>query len=390
MGIEEHELIDSAMDRAMSKLETKDEPIEETTVETEIEPTEETKETLAKDRDEKGRFAKKQISDHEAKAESTLETDAQTEPTLAEADNTAQTNEAAEASQSVNPPVFWSTVHKGIFTKAAPELQKVIAERELEYQRTVSRLANESQRAKELETKLFDGWEDKRVELLKEGIRTPVELYQRFMEWDEIFRHNPKAAIKDLVFKNNLTPDDIFGADDALSNEHYSQVRTDPRVDEALNKVNEWEQKLAQQEQERERQYLINETENFKNSTDKYGNIRKPFAEAHAFQIDQMFQNIIQVHPSLSMQEALNFAYDEVMENQRKLFGVESVQKMNSQPQPKTKEQLIAQSQKAKAAASSISGSPTNATKTQKPRLQGNSFAERLDSAISIAERQHS
>lgn len=369
--------IDAAIDRASSRIEEAKEVeiFEESQEKTET-PIVEEKEVSTKPRDESGKFTK---AEKKAKKEP-IKTDIPEQIADAEQQDIEVGQSEEPAPTHVSPPAFWSAEQKALFAGADPKLQEVVATRELQLQQQMSRLANESESGRRIEKRAMEVFEPYRLKLQRDGVKDPFEAAERLLAWNEIFESNPIQGITELMVRNGLTPQDLHEYVQTGGVQNYqSQEVNDPRIEKALSEVEALKASLA----EKENQSLVREIETFKMGKDSYGNSRKPFAEAHAFQIDQAYQSIQKMYPDLSMNEALNHAYEYVLMQQRELFGIN---KPNGVPsQPKTNEQLIAQSKKAKAAASSVSGSPSNGTSSVRPRLKGDSFNELLDSAMNNA-----
>ena len=243
-------------------------------------------------------------SDQEASAELTTEADSQEDPPV--------------ETESIPPPAFWSAERKALFAKAPKELQEVIASRELELQQQMSRLANKSQRGETIEKRMNEVFEPHRAKLQMNGIKDPIEASERLLAWNEIFEKDPKLAISDLMRKNGLTPADFNDND-------QQYVPTDPRVEQALNEAKAAKELAEQQQQHFQRvqqEQMQSQIEHFKNSVDSLGQPRRKFAEMYAPQISQAIEQIKQINPTLSLQEALVHGYEYVLGETRKALGV--------------------------------------------------------------------
>ena len=382
MGIADNEMLDRALDAAEAEIasrssvevETEEKPVVE-------EPTEqgavETKEKAPREREASGKFKAKtpapkeeQISDQAAEAES--------EEVIEQG-----TEEVLQDEPPVELPAFWSAEEKAAVAKAPREALEVIARKEAQRIEWANRIANESERGKAIEKRSKEVFEPYRLKLQAQGIQDPFEAANRLLAWNELFESNPKAALADLMRKNNLTPADF--SEDADQN---SQYPVDPRVEEAVNAANEakrlaeeWKVKLEQEEQ----RAFQNRIESFKNGTDSAGNVRRYFAEMYAPQIDQAAQSIQRLHPDMPLEEVLTHSYEFVLGETRKLHGSAAPKIAVAEKKP---EQVIAQSKKAQSAASSVTGAPVSGTSVSTPRLKGKNFGEKLDSALDLAIEQ--
>ncbi len=375
MALDESDILDRAMDAAEAQmLDAQDTEAPEPKVEsapeeaaTEQEPAQEEEKPVAKSssRDEKGKFTKAQREETEQISET--EQDVAAEP-------------QAQA-ESVTPPMFWSPEHKSIFAKAPVEAQKAILHYENQRNVYVNRLENEVNRAKEFDKRLYsdmqspDEIRQHKDQLRLSGIRDEVEELHRYRTWDRIFKHDIKTGIADLMAKNNLTPYDYI--DDG--NNQTQNYQGDPRVEQALQAAEEAKQ-LAQQYQEQieqqRTQSSLAQVEAFKQGKDSSGQSRAQYFDFYKPQIINAMQEILQARPDIAELEALNHAYEFVIGETRKVFGV-NASKPSAQP---------VDSRKAKMAASSVTGAPSRAMTNTRPKLSGKTDRDKIDEAMDLAE----
>jgi len=272
-------------------------------------------------------------------------------------------------SPAIDPPPFWSAEHKTLFAKAPKEIQQAISKYEAQRNEWASRLQGESERGKRIEARASEVFKPYELKLKANGIKDPFEAAERLLAWNELFEANPKAAIADLMAKNNLSPDDFANMGEVEQiDPRIAQIQKD--AEEAKRSA---EEMRTQIEQEREEAFRY-QIQDFKNGKDSQGNVRKAFAEMYAPQIDQAFQAIQKIQP-MPLEAALNQAYEYVLSEARKQFG------NISKPAPtKTPEAIVAQAKKQEAASGSVTGAPKSGTVATK---RG---ARTIDEALDRAE----
>lgn len=358
---------------------TSDQLIEDSAIKESLDKQQSQQPQQNKGRDSSGRFSKaketpqedgrKDLSDQVANAESTTEE--------------AQVEEPVAVS-TVNPPAFWTAEQKALFTKAPVELQEVIATRELQLQQHMSRLANEAERYKTIEKQLYADFDsDQAIEAHKnrlalDGIKSPIEEMHRYRAWDRVFRTDPKLGISDLMRKNGLTPQDFLI-------ENQEQYYTDPRIEQELQELRTTKstvEQLKAQLEAQTQQSLYSELEQFKLGKDSSGTVRAQFVELYEPQIASAVTAIKQQNPYMGRTEALNHAYEYVLSEVKKAHGFNSSQPIQSAPVKKP----VVEASKASKIASSSNGAPSSGIAAQKSRLKGNSWEEKLNSAIEQAE----
>lgn len=318
-----------------------------------------------RERDENGRFKEKEkdLNDQEASAEEVVQ-----EPQV----------EVPVEVPAIEPPAFWSTERKALFAKAPPELQQVIAQRELELQQLVSRTANEANGAKEFQKRLYSdlGNDPQKIQLHKaelqlNGIRDEVEELHNYRAWNQIFKSDVKSGILDLMYKNGLSVEDLTS--ETQNYQHNSSVAA---VEQAKAEAQKVREELENFKKSQEETQLRTEVEYFKSGKDSRGQTRKAFAEMYAPQISMAVDAIAQANPGMSRMDALNHAYEFTLQEVTKLFpnvNTASIQ------QPKSNG---VSPQKAKAAASSVTGAPSNGVPATRTK------AKSIDEALDRAEEQ--
>lgn len=301
-------------------------------------------------------------SDQEAKEEP-VESQAQPEPEAVEAEPVAEP-------VGIEPPRFWSAEKKAIFAKAPQEVQQAVLEYEKQRTEWANRLATESEQGRTYRQKVEESFAPYAETLKAAGISDPIDAAKQLLEWNSVFEKDPVSGVLSLMQENGLTLEDLQqgGFQAAPQGPQYQ----DPRIEKALSEAAE-AKKLAQEQlelvQQQQQQRFMAEVERFKTGKDSAGNVRKSFAEMYAPQISQMAEQIQRTTPNVSLHDALEHAYEEVLSSARRAFGV-TTQAQQIQPA------------KAKAAASSVVGAPSNGGVAKKPK------AKSIEEALDMAEEQ--
>lgn len=366
MALEDTDMIDRAMDAA----EAKTIEVEAPTVDREVEAAEtkiykEATEKPAKSRDTSGKFSK------EARK---IEAIAPQEPDITDQDANVEQEAAVEIPPS-NLPTFWPDELKRAAAEAPKAVVDAFVKHDAQREEWAQRTAREGQRGRAFEQRMYEGYEpqevqEHRAKLQMHGLRDEVEELHRYRAWDTIFQTDVRTGIADLMHKNGLTPYDLMDDQNEVQ-----QYQTDPRIEEELEDLRRVKEEFEQFQttfKQQEETSFYNAVEAFKNGVDSTGQNRKQFAELYAPQITQSHQQIQQQYPQLSFEDALNYAYEQTLSEVRKLHGA---------PAPKASApDIVANSKKAKSAASSVVGSPRSESVTAKPR------AKSFDEAFARAE----
>lgn len=321
--------------------------------------------------------------------ETTEETDTDQEASVESSTSEEQPKEAAQT-EKIEPPAFWTAERKALFSKAPPELQKAIAEEALRQQQHMSRLANESQRGKQWESRVNSDFQSKeeldahRAQLRLQGVQDEVQELHRYRDWNRLMKSDPITAVRGLIDQFQITPNELNGV--ALS-EEQERYANDPRVDAVIEELRQEREAREQAERLREQQSLASQINTWKSGTDKYGKSRAEFSALYAPQIDKEWQQILQEAANsgiqLSLEESLNHAYERVQGKIYKAHGINP----SALKQP-TPEQKAAQVAKAQNAVTRATGAPRSDVITKKPRKQYKNDKERVEAAIKRAEER--
>lgn len=365
MGVADNELLDTAMDAAEAKMSEAAPSVDR------IEETKEVQEFVSPSKAAKEAAQPKEdlIDQDEPSAETTEE--------VAE-------DLPLAASTTVKPPAFWSAKQKEVFSKLPPEAQQVIADRELEQTRQLSRLGNEAGRAKDYEKRFYSDFErpedaqKHRDMLAVEGVSDPISELHRYRAWDRVLNSDPRLAIAALMQRNGLTPQHF-------TDEDFQEQETEshPQVEELRAEINALKQSREQEKAQGERAYTQQRVNAWKNEKDSFGVSRASFAEKYSFQVSQEFDRIMAERPETEMIEALSEAYDNAKRDVYGFHGLPLGQEASRAA--KTPEEIVAENKKRQAASFSTTGAPKKVQAHEKPRLKGRNDSEKVGNAVDRA-----
>lgn len=386
MGKADEDMLDSALDRAEASLSSRETEVEapepEESRESVVEEQQEdiiAAKTLEKERDERGKYTKKAAK--KGKVDETPEAEEISDHIADQDVNEApEQGETPQVEALIDAPRFWSAEKKALFAKVPRDLQQVIAEETQRVYEWGNRVARESESGKATEKWAEEAFKPYETKLRMQGVDWKGAA-TRLLAWNDIFEQDPKMGIVDLMRKNGLTPHDLL-EEDAESAQY--QEYQDPRVDDLARQNDELRQQFQSWQENLETQRLSQEVEAFKDGKDSTGQVRRPFATMYAGQISNAAREIQNQRPGMPLSEALTHAYEYVVGEARKMFGVSA--SVSPTPKPANREQIIANAKKAQAAASSVTGAPTTELANKRSRLKGKNFNEKLESALDIAE----
>lgn len=394
MALEDNEMLDRAMDAAEAKLMIDDEP-EAAPARSEADPELEdalTSEALKAEKPVKQARGERDNSGKFRKAAKTEEPAAEEASEEQVSDQTAEVETGAEVAQGEEPqgeaptemPAFWSAEMKAAIAKAPREAQEAFIQYDAQRSQWANRMQVEADRGKAVEKGMWADFESQEAieahksQLALAGMKHPVEELHRYRAWDRVFKSDVRQGIAALLQKNGLTPYDLLNEDQG-----EPQYQTDPRVEEAIRAANE-----AKKAAEEFKTYTDNQKiqagqsqlESFRQGKDTSGQVRSTYFDLYRPQITQAFQTILGQNPNIPEADALNHAYEFVVKEAKKVFGI------NGSVKPAAP--AVADVKKAKIAASSVTGAPKSGTVTPRSKLKGSSFNERLESALDNAEEQ--
>lgn len=318
------------------------------------------------------------------------ETETDTDQVANVESSTSEEQPQAAQTEQIEPPAFWTAERKALFSKAPPELKKAIAEEALRQQQHMSRLANESQRGKQWESRVNSDFQSKeefeahRAQLRLQGVQDEVAELHRYRDWNRLMKSDPITAVRGLIDQFQITPDELNSG--ALSDEQ-ERYANDPRVDAVIEELRQEREAREQAERQREHQSLASQINTWKSGSDKFGKPRAEFSALYAPQIDSEWQQILneaaQSGIQLSLEESLNHAYERVQGRIFKAHGINP-----SAPKQPTPEQRAAQVAKVQSAVTRASGAPRSDVITKKPRKQYKNDKERVEAAMKRAEEK--
>ena len=310
-------------------------------------------------------------------------------------DDKAQDVEAEDASpadaspEPIELPAFLSAETKALLAEAKPELRKKLVAQYNQQETTTRRALHEASGLKAERAKVDEVVAPHRARLAAQGISNTSDLVSRALAWDELLRTDPKAFVIAQMKQNGISPQDLF--EDAGEYGSTAPVIQDPRVDEALERAAKAQQMLEDFQLNQKRAELTSKLETFKNGKDSAGQVRRAFVEMLEPQIAATVAAIKadEGYSHLTEDEVLHHAYEfEVKKAHERGFRITGAEPA---PKPaKTPAEIAAISLKQKNAATSVRGAPASGTSTPRPRLKGDSFNDRLESAMDIAESRAS
>jgi len=356
------DLIEKAMDSAEEKLaESNPDPVE--APESEVEHDE----PLAAKSESNEEISGKEANEEDDKA----------------SEETVEVEKPAESeAEPIEIPAFLPAETKALLAEASPQLRKKIVAAYEQQEQTTRRALSESGQLKAEKARVDEVFAPHRTRLQAQGVKDIADLASRALAWDELITKDPKAFVIAQMKQNGITPQDLL--EDAGNDP--GQQYSDPRVDEALEAARAAKEQLDSFQLEQQKQVLTQELESFKSGKDPRGATRKAFVEMFEPQIAQTI-GMIKADPSyahLSRQDVMNHAYEYVVTNALN-SGFQFVNPAAPKLAP-TKEQVIETANKQKSAAGSVRGAPASGTSTPRPRLKGETFEQRLESALDKAQ----
>jgi len=390
MIIEDNEMIDAAMDAAEVQIAEKSVAEEvahevlaaDQRVKEEKEP--------SKARDKSGKFTK---SGNEASSEDvSAKPEEEQEEVLGQdanvPDNGVESQEAqANSILSTEASAFWPAALKEAIAKGTKEdVVKHFAALDQQRNEWAYSKEREGAEGKAIKQKFSETFPQEVVDHMYThyGIKDPFEATGRLLAWNKVIENDPRGAIISLMQKNRITLEELANGD-FESEEDIA----DSRIAEIQAKAEAAEARVAEMESRQQQEKLLSEVNTFKNGVDEYGNVRAKFCETYAPQIDQVAKQAQELATqngyNASLTEILDYAYKAVYQQISDLHGI----KPGQPRQAVSQEQVIANAKKANAAASKSSGAPISGQATQKTRLKGKTFEDKLTEAVDISLDQH-
>lgn len=211
--------------------------------------------------------------------------------------------------ETVPAPHFWSPENKALFSRAEPGLQKAIMGEVQKVEEWARGIAHEAKDAVSLRDSLNQLFEPYSTKFRQIGV-TPVQVVDRLMAWQDDLDTNPRAAIRKLSASYNLEPQHLMGED------VYDEPYTDPRLDQALSKVQELESQLqafTQNVQGQQVHGIQTAIERFMTETDAQGNLLHPYVSDLEAQLAYEVKKVRASNRSLSEYDVLKTAYSNVV-----------------------------------------------------------------------------
>lgn len=346
----------------------------------------------ARDRDQSGKFVKgaKDKTDSKPVTQAPVAIDATTQVSDQAADG-VQTEASPSAdetvqTQPIETPTFWSSDLRKAAAEAPRALVEKFIEHDVQREQWARQIANEAEQGKQYRQKFEKVFEPYKLKLQAAGI-DEAGAVSRLMAWSEILEKDLPTGLVNIMRNNNLTPEQLsqfFYGDESQQNRI-----NDPRLDEALAEAKaakEAAENLKKQLETNHQSQVSEQINAWKAGKDSRGQVRKQFAEAYSPQIMQSVQILKTEYPQIPFAELLTHAYEYELKKVTEYFGIPN------QAQPivpaKAPEKILEENVKAKAAASSVSGAPTNGVGKTRPKLKGKTDSEWVGSAVDRAEER--
>lgn len=230
-------------------------------------------------RDEKGRFAKSDSLQEEAKADL----------------------------PPIEPPKSWASEKKAIFSQLPREAQEYVLQRETERDTFLTQKSEEASKAINESRSLKEAIEPFREQLELQGFSVPNAVRQ-LLTWHNFMEKNPAEALRRLAGTYNLTLEGI------LQQQPARQV--DPQIEELNRKLSAFEEYFAnQQNSQISQQHLAlqQQVEAFRDEAGADGKPIRPFFAQAQNEMLTLIPAIRQANPNLSPQQVLAAAYDQAV-----------------------------------------------------------------------------
>ncbi len=272
MSLEDHDLIDRALDTAEEKI------YEQSVEEGESSPSEPRQNNYQSEsdsgRDESGRFTKRS---QEVSVDNNQESE-NVEP-------------ESESTGSYTPvPAYWPAELRHLASGAPKELINAFMQFDAQREEWARRSKSEGDKGKYIQQRLYEDMENNpdlirahKAKLRAQGIGDEIQELHRYRSWDVVFEQDPVRGILKLLQNNGLTPEDLYNEE--FEEEEYPD---DPRINEALEEarqarqaVDQYRSYVHQQQEEQFYDYV----DQWKEGTDSQGQPRRAFAEMYAPQI---------------------------------------------------------------------------------------------------------
>lgn len=254
------------------------------------------------DRGEGGQFTGKDTNSAEAGAEDAAAAAAAGKTGEKEnADHPAEEGTGPAKEQATDAPNSWSAEEKAVWAKVPPEARTIIARRETEMHRAITR-AGEERKTFEPHRQTLE----RNADLLEYGAQThnwkPHEVVSKLFDMERFLRSNPQAAIQSIAkaYKVNLSQ----GAGDA----NAEPENVDPKVVALEGEVAQLKSFLTSQQRqahERNRDGMARTIAEFAKDKPHYTEVEGLIA--------QLLPGIIEENPGKSPAETLGLAYEQAI-----------------------------------------------------------------------------
>jgi hypothetical protein len=208
------------------------------------------------------------------------------------------------------PPAYWSKEGKELFAGLPEKAQQEIARRDLEAQRTITRVAQEV-KAFKAEYEPFERvLEPYREQYEREGTR-PEQIIENAISWDQAFRENKYQAASDFLAAYGVNLNEIAKLQGEVVESQSPQVPS-----EILKRLSDLEQELAQEKaskQQQESQRTLGTIEQhlaaFKNAREATGEAKYPYFQQLESSMEMFIIPVMEKYSHLPLSQQLEKAY---------------------------------------------------------------------------------
>lgn len=277
-------------------------------------------------------------------------------------------NRAIEAKEpednkpAIPTPKFFDAEKRAKFEKLPYEAKEIVAAFEHQTRSWGSQIAQEVAEVRKVQQAL-ESVIAPHENLLKLNRTDPIQAVDHLLTNAALMEQNPIMMISRFMQQYGLTPEHFMNGGYSYQNgqgqyqPQYNEEYSDPRADEALNRVNSIEERLQREAEEREsqkQQALLSEIDSFRSETDANGQPLRPHFDFFRRQIGDEVDRLEAEKPWLSPQQLLNEAYTKITSHLEETFVKPRLS--NGQFAPNDS-RVVQQSRRAEAAAGSLSGS---------------------------------
>lgn len=236
-----------------------------------------------------------------------------------DSDDSSESNEPEDTDSFTDkplPPAYWSKEGKEIFANLPEKAQQEIARRDLEAQRTITRVAQEV-KAFKAEYEPFERVLEPYRELYqREGTR-PEQIVENAISWDQAFRENKYQAASDFLAAYGVNLNEVAklqGEVEPAQSQVPSEIlETISSLKQELSALKqEREQQKAWEQQQASQQTLGTIEQNlaaFRNAKDANGEPKYPYFQQLESSMEMFILPVMDKYKDLPLSQQLEKAY---------------------------------------------------------------------------------